>query len=163
MASLKAIEEAINKKVPVPSYFNKFIDSSVDLVKDNWQCCPFHKEKTPSFRYNPLTGEWQCFGQCKRKGKTVEMHMMRNGIEDKEDAIYDLQKVLGIETAEALSLKKRDTKTSSEIDREYRACYYEILGKLKTVEDWIDFDYVMSQSVNTYEKTKLLKSFLDRL
>lgn len=25
-------------------------------------CCPFHKEKTPSFSVNDETGRWQCFG-----------------------------------------------------------------------------------------------------
>lgn len=161
MPSLKSIEDLINKKVTVPEYFNKNIDSSVDLVKNNWQCCPFHKEKTPSFRYNPITGIWQCFGKCKKKGKTVEMHMMRTGIETKEEAILDLQKILGITAGEVLHLKRRDLHTSSELDRECRQLYLKALGSLKTVEDWIDFDYVMSQNVIKMEQVELLKSFLN--
>jgi DNA primase len=27
-------------------------------------CCPFHRDKTPSFTVNPATGRWRCFGRC---------------------------------------------------------------------------------------------------
>ncbi|MCL2331590.1 MAG: CHC2 zinc finger domain-containing protein, partial [Proteobacteria bacterium] len=30
--------------------------------KDFWGCCPFHNEKTPSFKVNEEMGRYYCFG-----------------------------------------------------------------------------------------------------
>ena len=55
----------------VAQYYKDFIDAKVDLIKEPKQCCPFHKEKTPSFSYMPQRGVWSCFGACKVRGADV--------------------------------------------------------------------------------------------
>ena len=35
-----------------------------------WGCCPFHKEKTPSFSVNIEKGFFKCFG-CDRGGDAI--------------------------------------------------------------------------------------------
>jgi len=46
------------------------IGSTVSLQKrgnDYWACCPFHQEKTPSFKVDPQRQTYYCFG-CKKSG-----------------------------------------------------------------------------------------------
>jgi DNA primase len=45
-----------------------------------WGCCPFHQEKTPSFKVDPATGLWHCFG-CGIGGDVYGWVMRTEGVD----------------------------------------------------------------------------------
>lgn len=43
-------------------------------------CCPFHGEKTPSFKISPSKGIWTCFGACQESGNVIKFVQKQEGV-----------------------------------------------------------------------------------
>ncbi|MGV8082794.1 MAG: DNA primase [Coriobacteriia bacterium] len=63
-----------------------------------WGCCPFHSEKTPSFKVDPGTQLWHCFG-CGEGGDAIGFLMKTENVEF-ADAVHILADRAHIEIAE---------------------------------------------------------------
>lgn len=80
---------------------------------DWWGCCPFHAEKTPSFKVSPARGIFKCFG-CGESGDAAGFLMKHTGIEFPE-AVRALAKGSGIEVEE-----ESGSMTKEEVDHKER-------------------------------------------
>ncbi len=69
-----------------------------------WGCCPFHKEKTPSFSVNPQKGIYKCFG-CGEGGDAISFLMKING-QSFNEVIKELAESFGIELPNTYSNSK---------------------------------------------------------
>ena len=90
------------------SDFKSLVLQAVDLVdlvgrsvalkrkgKDYWGCCPFHQEKTGSFKVSPERQFFYCFG-CKATGNAIDFVMKRDRVEFM-DALRSLGEAYGVE------------------------------------------------------------------
>lgn len=95
------ITDEDKERVRQATDFVQLVEETVELRRrgnDYWGCCPFHHEKTPSFKVNPQTGLWKCFG-CGLGGDVFTYVMHRENLEF-PDAIRFLADRAGVELVE---------------------------------------------------------------
>ncbi len=73
-----------------------------------WACCPFHQEKTPSFKVDVGRGQYYCFG-CHKKGDAITFLQDRDGLGFVE-AVRQLADMAGLPMPEGDAPKGPDLK-----------------------------------------------------
>ena len=101
------ITDEDKERVRQATDFVQLVAETVELRQrgqDFWGCCPFHGEKSPSFKVNPSTGLWHCFG-CGEGGDVFSYVQRRENL-DFPDAIRYLADRAGIELTEERSARR---------------------------------------------------------
>ena len=127
--------------ISIPEYYKKYINGQVDLSLEPKQCCPFHHEDTPSFSYSPERGTWRCFGACHKGGDVIDLHQMNFKLATRAEAKASLMSILGIKEEITFT---RERPKPNENDVHKRLLYRKALDCAKTVEDYVELDYIMS-------------------
>ncbi len=112
-----------------------------------WGCCPFHKEKTPSFSVNPNLGFFKCFG-CGAGGDALTF-IMKTQNKEFIEVVRELAEKFGLEMPknfkrpESKSLKEAMIKACSKA-----AEFYNLrLLKDKTPETSNVLDYLSGRGI----------------
>ncbi len=129
----------------VVEYYTEYINPSVNLAQFPKQCCPFHKEDTPSFSYDVRTGRWRCFGQCHTGGDVVDMHQRWFHFNSRQEADNDLRIKYGVARPNRVDALVNETYVSEE-SVEDNVAYARAVALANTPERWLELDYVMSKS-----------------
>ena len=90
------IEEVVRERVP-------------DLKRAGalWQaCCPFHQEKSPSFKVDPRRGTWHCYGACGTGGDVIEFIKRHDNV-DFQEALATLAARCGVRLPERRDEQRR--------------------------------------------------------
>lgn len=127
--------------ITIPEYFKRYINSGIDLNATNKICCPFHHEDTPSFSYSPERGTWRCFGACKKGGDVIELHRVNFKLSNRAEAKSSLFALLGIKNEVTFEYKRPEV---NEDEVHKHMVYAEAVKLAKTIDDWIELDYIMS-------------------
>lgn len=73
------IIEEIRMRADIVDVINAYVP--LKHAGTNWHaCCPFHQEKTPSFKVNPQRQTFHCFG-CSKGGNVFNFIMEKEGVE----------------------------------------------------------------------------------
>ena len=95
------ITDEDKERVRQATDFVALVSETVELRQrgqEFWGCCPFHGEKNPSFKVNPNTGLWHCFG-CGDGGDLFSYVQRRENL-DFLDSVRYLADRAGIELNE---------------------------------------------------------------
>lgn len=136
----------------IPEYYKEAINPNVDLVTNPKQCCPFHREDTPSFSYSPEKMVWSCFGACHAIGKDViEMHRRNYKLNTREEAEASLRYVCQFPKIAPKRLV-REQILINEAETEQKQLEQEAIILADRPERWLELDYIMSKfPVSTFE------------
>lgn len=135
----------LKQLITIPQYYMKYCDSNVDLDKTSNIPCKFHGEQHgKSFTYSPSKKVWRCWGQCHCGGDVVELHKLNFRLRSRQEAEKSLAGLLGVK----LDAPQFGIKPEVHIDDrvvEEKRLIQKAIRKAKTVEEWLELDYIMSQ------------------
>lgn len=63
--------EAIKLRAPIEDVVRERVPSLKKTGALWVACCPFHEERTPSFKVDPRRGHWRCYGACGTWGDQI--------------------------------------------------------------------------------------------
>ena len=138
-------KEIIGRLPTIPEYYRDWINKNVDLEYNPKQCCPFHKEDTPSFSYSAEKGKWRCFGSCKCGGDIIDLHKKNYHLRSRTEAECSLKNLYHI--VDKIELKRENVNLFVDDDKiTQEVIYQKALLLANNVEKWLELDYFMSKT-----------------
>ncbi|MCL2136300.1 MAG: DNA primase [Coriobacteriia bacterium] len=111
-----------------------------------WACCPFHDEKTPSFKVNPATQFYYCFG-CGESGDVFTFTMKTENV-DFPEAVRILAQIANIELSEdATTVQRGRRERLLALLTAATAFYHQQLMRVKSPKNDLARDYLKSRSM----------------
>ena len=100
------IVEQIKDRLDIVEFIRQYVPNLKRTGKTYKACCPFHKEKTPSFTCSSEKGLFYCFG-CQAGGDIFEFLMRIENLSFNE-ALEKLADMAGVEYKPAHELSGED-------------------------------------------------------
>lgn len=152
------MERILGRFPTIPEYYQRFINEKVDLISQPKQCCPFHKEDTPSFSYSVEREKWRCFGACACGGDVIDLHRKNYRLQTREDAEKSLRALFEVRAQDVSRQMASIFVDETKVD--LLAAYEKACILANNPERWIALDYVMSKyPTNVVELQELVEKW----
>ena len=110
-----------------------------------WGCCPFHKEKTPSFSVNPAKQIYKCFG-CGEGGDVLSFLMKYNN-QTFAEVVKEQAEILGIE----LPTNFEKSSVNKDVKEQVYACLVDAAeffkNNLLTNKETVPYQYLAKREI----------------
>jgi len=116
------------------------VDKRVQLKKAGANyvaCCPFHKEKTPSFSVSPSKQFYHCFG-CGAHGSAISFLIEHDGLTFVE-AVNDLASSVGLKVPNDNAQKKTNTSETQSLEEILNTANLFYQKKLRDSKEAIEY------------------------
>ena len=98
--------ESVKLRVPIEDVVRERVPELKRTGSLLAACCPFHEERTPSFKVDPRRGTWHCFGACGTGGDALSFVQQFDGVSF-PDALEMLAARAGVEVPDGWRKKRR--------------------------------------------------------
>lgn len=131
----KACIDAVRQRAEVLDIVGKYLPKMKKEGHDYVACCPFHNERTPSFKVSPAKGIYKCFG-CGKSGDAITFIIEHTG-KNFPEVIMELAAQYGIPfELEGEEIKAKPTQSTLPINHHYIEWFKERGISYNTIQDF---------------------------
>ncbi len=145
MAFDKAFIESVRDRISIVDVISRYVPLT-RKGKENWGCCPFHKEKTASFSVSEEKNFYHCFG-CGAHGDVITFIMQTQHMSFIE-AIEKLCQDAGIPIPATTADQRKRDKESHELYEVLKMAADFYKEQLYTEEGKVGLDYLKSRQLS---------------
>lgn len=146
MAISEDQKEEVKAKVDIADVITSYGFTLHQKGRELWCCCPFHSEKTPSFKVDVSRGTYHCFG-CGESGDVISFVMKQEGLSF-GDAIRKLASSVGIELKAAVSPIVKQRKRLCSLMAELAMDFNKMLKSPKCKDADIAREYIKQRKLD---------------
>lgn len=147
-------KEEIKSKIDIVSVISSYGCQLKQNGSGLWCCCPFHNEKTPSFKVDSAKGTYHCFG-CGESGDVFSFVMKQEGLSFSE-TIKKLGESVGVDIKEYKGEKSNKRKTLYSLMSALAMDFNKLLKSPKCKDADIARDYLKQRGIDDETRDRFL-------
>ncbi|MBO6031820.1 MAG: DNA primase [Prevotella sp.] len=147
-------KEEVKAKVDISDLVSSYGFTLKPRGSELWCCCPFHNEKTPSFKVDVTRGTYRCFG-CGECGDVIDFVMKHEGLSF-GDTMRKLASMAGVELKSNESVYSKTRKRLLGLMSDLAIDFNKMLRSPKCIEAEMARNYLKGRKLDSQTADKFL-------